>query len=63
MVFSGREAYPGFSPEKYIKQKIRWKTIGPFVVPPQVVPNMRCVQGLPDFWNMVWSWSSKNVVF
>ena len=30
-------------------------------VPPQVVPVMRCVQGQPDFWNMVWSWSSKNV--
>ena len=29
-----REATPGFSPEG-IKQKIRWKTIGPFVVPPQ----------------------------
>ena len=30
-------------------------------VPPQVVPIMPCVQGQPDFWNMVWSWSSKNV--
>ena len=29
-----REAITGFSPEG-IKQKIRWKTIGPFVVPPQ----------------------------
>ena len=31
-----REAHSGFSPEG-IKQKIRWKTIGPFVVPPQGV--------------------------
>ena len=32
-------------------------------VPPQVVPIMPCVQGQPDFWNIVWSWSSKNVAF
>ena len=35
-----REAHSGFSPEG-IKQKIRWKTIGPFVVPPQGVAYTR----------------------
>ena len=33
--FHGRKSITWFSPEG-IKQKIRWKTIGPFVVPPQV---------------------------